>query len=262
MSLLAERQSEFQNFLTGGDARIVDRVRSTNKAAAELLIGVYAEGYWLRLVEVLGANFPKLAAFLGPERFAELARAYIAAEPSRHPNARWFGHRLPGFLRAAPDRGGDPALADLAAFEWSLGLAFDAPDATAIAATAMGALPPEQWALARFSFHPSLATLAIASDAVSVWQAIEEGRPPERGDMAVVPATWAIWRREDLLTYFRSLDPGEPGALDLARDGASFGELCEHCAATAGAEAAAGVAAQFLAQWFADGIVTAIRTDQ
>src|SRR5262245_52698034 len=47
-------------------------------------VGVYAEMYFLRLVEVLVDEFPGLVALLGREEAERLFRDYVCAHPSRH----------------------------------------------------------------------------------------------------------------------------------------------------------------------------------
>src|SRR5690242_10865637 len=88
-------------------------------------VGVYASMYLWRLVDALAEDFPKVAAALGRERFADVVRAYLARHPSTEPSVRHLGRALPAFLV-----GVEPAwLADLARLEWTRLDVFDAPDA-------------------------------------------------------------------------------------------------------------------------------------
>src|SRR5262249_34879537 len=78
-------------------------------------VGGYAAMYLWRLVAVRAEDFPKVAEALGPERFAQIVRAYLARHPSTEPSVRHLGRALPAFLG-----GSEPAwLADLARLEWT-----------------------------------------------------------------------------------------------------------------------------------------------
>ena len=100
-------------------------VRDTQKADRITLLDVYRDGYALRLIEVLTTDYPGLMAMAGPADFDHMARAYIAAHPSRHPSVRWFGKDVADFLSRTPPYSRTPAAAEMARFEWALGEAFD-----------------------------------------------------------------------------------------------------------------------------------------
>jgi hypothetical protein len=55
------------------------------------------------------------------------------------------------------------------------------------------------------------------------------------------------------------LQPGEAEALEAAREGQSFGELCALLCAQFGAEQAPATAAGFLRDWVESGLLTAAR---
>lgn len=260
MSALIERQGEFQDYLLGRSRQILERIKSTNKEAAEQLMSVYADGYVARLIEVLGQHYPKLAAYLGNDSFTSLTRAYIKQYPSQNPNARWYGHLLPRFIAEQSSYANQRLVSDLAHFEWTLGLAFDAADAEPLTSAAMSALAPEDWGDARFQFHPSLHRLELASNATNIWQALDQKDAlPAESTEKLDPQTWLLWR-QDLMTYFRSIDTDEASALTRAQDGATFGELCDHLTDYMDEEVAAGRAAQHLAQWFANGLIVSLET--
>ncbi|WP_238691779.1 DNA-binding domain-containing protein [Xanthomonas arboricola] len=62
-------------------------------------LAIYANGYWLRLIECLQAEYPALSRLLGPDLFAFFARAYLSKHPSRSPTLHALGARFPRFLR-------------------------------------------------------------------------------------------------------------------------------------------------------------------
>ncbi|WP_248279487.1 DNA-binding domain-containing protein [Xanthomonas campestris] len=64
-------------------------------------LAIYANGYWLRLIECLQSDYPTLSRLLGRELFAFFARAYLSEHPSRSPTLHALGAGLPHFLRAS-----------------------------------------------------------------------------------------------------------------------------------------------------------------
>ena len=115
----------------------------------ENLLGIYRDAYVLRLIDVIGADHERLHTYLGDDSFRAMARAYIATNPSRHRNARWFAQRLPEFLRSHEPYAKQPVLSELAALERALNDAFDGADAPVVTMADLAALPPEIWAAYR-----------------------------------------------------------------------------------------------------------------
>ncbi|MEQ1802841.1 MAG: DNA-binding domain-containing protein [Gammaproteobacteria bacterium] len=217
--------------------------------------GVYAEGYFLRLSEALANDYPVLKRLLGDTAFADMARTYALAWPSRHYSVRWFGEQLPRFLRITPPFSAEPYLAELASLEWLMGEAFDAADAPVIGVAEVAALPATDWPALILHFHPSVRRLKAHHDVVALWR----GRAAEMGASADGPIPKlqhvVVWRR-DLEVYFRPLDPGETLALDVLEGGGSFAAACEAMSAAVGpGTEPAALIAGWLRQWLAEGLV-------
>src|SRR5262245_56535262 len=117
MSSLIDLQRSFRDYLLARDEGLAAAVQDTSKADRTTLLAVYRDGYALRLIEALTNDYPGLMAMAGPADFDHMARAYIAAHPSRHPSVRWFGKHLGDFLAATPPYSGTPAAAEMARFE-------------------------------------------------------------------------------------------------------------------------------------------------
>ena len=81
--------------------------------------------YAARLVDVLREDYARVAHVLGDARFGDVASAYLAALPSRHPSVRWIGDRFPAFAAGRPEAAAWPWLGDLARLEWLRGEVFD-----------------------------------------------------------------------------------------------------------------------------------------
>jgi len=256
VSELARIQGEFQEYLLRGAAGIEARVQGSARVPIETRLGIYAGAYGSRLIDALGSSYPALAALLGAEEFQALGARYVRAHDSRYFSIRDYGDALAEFLGGQDHYAEVPVLAELARWEWTLCAVFDAADAQALSATALARIAPADWAGLRFGFHPSLRRLALRWNVPQLWKALTDGG--ERPELCVVaqPVEWLLWRA-DLKSYFRSLEPGEAAALDAARAGSSFGDLCELLAATSGAERAPAEAASHLSGWLGAGLVVA-----
>ncbi len=279
---------------------ILEQVAGTAKADAETRLGIYAEAYRLRLIEALDTDFPVLHALLGYDEFERMARAYIDAHPSRHFSIRWFGQHVSDFLRAALPYRDHPALGEMATFEWTMTLAFDTADGPLITFEDMAAVPPASWPGMRFIPHASLHRLDLRWNVPAVWKAhsagddvnapaenplpvatagvVEisgidsdtkrtEGQPRLTGGPAPVsesatprePVAWIVWR-QDLTTYFRSLDVDEAWALDALIAGQPFADICQGLCEWIDAQHVAAHAAGLLKSWIGDGMIAKIKT--
>ena len=257
MSALLELQREFQRHVLRPAQRMQRRVVSTPKAGAAVRLAVYANGYRARLAEVLGNDFEALRALLGAEAFDMAARAFIAARPSKFANLRWYGGELAGFLARAQPWKRRPVLAELAAFEWAIGLAFDALDAEVVSVDAVARLPAAVWPNMKLRLHPSVQLIALRTNAPGIWRAARDAKPLPRASRGARPRAWLVWRKE-LTPFYRPLTADEAWALDASSNGRSFGVLCEGLRRHVGDARAAQRAAQLLKGWLAEALVCAI----
>ncbi len=256
---LGDLQRAFQDYLLVANDAFAGAVRDTRKADRLTLLGVYRDAYALRLIEVLTADFPGLMAIAGPADFDHMARAYIAAHPSRTPSVRWFGRHLADFLARTAPYSTTPAAAEMARFEWTLGEAFDAPDAQPVAAADLMALPGDAWERLSFTPLPSLHRLALSFEVPQAWHKREDVKP---GDLDVVaaagPVPWVIWRPERT-THFRSMEPDEAALLEALVDGQAFPDICAALVPQVGEEQALARAAALLRGWVEAGMIATFR---
>lgn len=256
MSELAALQRAFQRHVYLPGSAMTKAVAGGPRAGAARRLGVYADAYRLRLIEALGNDYPALKAVLGKARFDRVMREFIAAHPSRHPNLRWYGGDLARFLARARGWGRRPLLAELARFEWALGLAFDAADAPTATAEDAARVPPGDWPCLRLRLHPSVQLLSLRGNAPRVWRAATSGGRV-RAASARKPAVWLVWRKGHE-PFYRELAPAEAWALDAALRGRNFAAIAGGLRRRVGAMAAARAAAQFLRNWLAEGLVAGI----
>jgi hypothetical protein len=264
MNGLTALQSAFQAYLLddapgeGGTAPPIARaVRDQYGLGAVERLAIYHNAYRVRMREALCAAYDKTWSYQGDKLFAHLAASYLTAQPSRQPNQRWYGDGFADHLaQTLPDH---PWLAELARFEWALGLAFDAADAAPLTAADVAQLAPHAWDGLALDWHPSMQLLPLRWNTVALWQALAaEQAPPDAapGDAAV---TWLVWRHGEQ-PHFRSLDAGEADALSGLAGGATFGAVCERACARSGEQALPALAG-YLRQWLAQGVLTRRRAD-
>jgi hypothetical protein len=259
MSRLPRIQGDFQSYLlSGASSGIEQHVVGTQKVPVATRLGIYGDGYRSRLIEALEANFPVLSQLLGEGDFAALGTAYVRSHDSAFFSIRYYGNALADFLATDCAYAGAPVLAELARWEWAMSEVFDAADAAAMGTEALARVAPERWAELSFDWHPSVRRLALAWNAPQIWKAVSDDAEPPEVELSATPVEWLLWR-QDLRTYFRSLQPAEVTALDAARAGESFGELCAALAMQVGEAQAPATAAGFLKGWIESGLIIALR---
>jgi hypothetical protein len=252
VSRLPDIQEAFQRFLLAGDSEIGSLVVGTQRVPVATRLGIYGEGYRLRLIEALQTSFPVLADLLGATDFQALAARYVEAHESTFFSIRYYGDQMADFLAAHAEYSRAPILAELARWEWAMAAVFDAADAEPLDIGVFAQVAPEDWAELRFEWSPAVQVVAVEWNVPQLWKAVTEAT--ERPDPSPVPAHYLIWRRE-LQIYFRPLDAEETSVVTAARAGHSFGELCvllcEHLDASEASLHAAG----FLRGWVESGLL-------
>lgn len=257
MNKLAQLQADFQScIMTENNAAFKQHIVDDDKVGADKRISIYADSYRLRIIEALATSYPKLQALLGNDLFDTTAREYIDQYPSSYRNMRWVGDQMEQHLtNTIPQH---PIAAELAIFEWSLGLAFDAADAPVLSIQDLAAIPPETWGDLHFQFHSSVQVLGLQWNTVTVWQTLEAEEAPPKPETINEPCL--VWR-SDLNSHYRTLDMSEYLAIQQMIAGASFGNLCESLYETM-EDAASQQAAQYLAGWLEAGMISQIETDK
>lgn len=254
MTDLARLQRAFQRHVYL-PARTMEReVLTTPRASAARRLAIYANAYRSRLVEALGIDYPALQVVLGEDKFNRLTLEFIAAQPSRCANLRWYGDGLARFLVRSPRWQKRPLLSELAAFEWALGLAFDAANAPELEAEAIARLPAHDWPGMRLRLHPAVLQLKLRSNAPAIWHAATAKKKLPRSHWRRAPAVWLVWRKT-LLTQYRLLDTDEAWALQFVERGRTFGALCTGLQRFAGKAHAPLRAAQLLRNWLSEGLL-------
>ena len=214
-------------------------------------LGVYRHAYRQRLIEALQSDHETLTAALGEERFTELVRKFIEAYPSQYFSLRYFGDKLPVFMR---EQAMEPIHIDLARFERTLLDAFDAPEVPSrLAVDALTGLEAEQWPQLQVCFHPSVRGLEFNTNAMEWWHARKAERAwPEAKD---IKGFALIYRNSERLTEFRSVDALEREMFLVMNKGGNFAEACEALTQQLPFSQVPPAAGAILRRWLESGVV-------
>jgi hypothetical protein len=268
---LAELQRRFFELVTGAEsvarelaARGVPErdlaavIAGDARASAVERLDVYANMYFFRILDVLRADYPKVAAAVGDAAFHDLATGYLQAHPSRHPSLRFVGAALPGFLTGHALAARWPWLAELAALEWARVDVFDRADADVLAREDLAAVAPEAFGALALAPVPAAALVPAAWLVEDTWRAIEAGGAAAAPAAAPDGHALLVWRR-GVTVHHRAVDALERRALELLLARTTFGQLCAVLAEALGSEAdAARAGAELLGRWLADALLARI----
>ncbi len=226
---LDQVQQDLQRFLLGqlSADEVSHFVAVTPSLSSHQRLEIYHNAYRIRLRDALATAFERTHIYLGDSLFYECCATYIESHPSQHSNLRWYGAQFPTFLRT--HLSAHPAVAELAAFEWALGLAFDAEDQTVLTMQDCRALPPEAWQSIGFTCQSAMQIVPMHGNSVAIWLALSEQLEPPKTEFQAEPSDWLIWRKQ-LQPHFRSLTSAETQALQELRSGLPFAQVCANAA--------------------------------
>lgn len=262
MKMLADLERQFFNHVrSGGQQRLRAGACADGIVAATLGLSIYTNAYRARLREALESDHPILALYLGDELWAQMCDGYIDAHPSRHRSLRQFGESVPIFLGAHAPFATHPLIAELASFERLLLDVFDAGDAPREEWSALLVLAPDAWPNMRLRVHPSVRVVATTTNAVAVWQALKAEADPPAADSAPAPAL-LMWRDRERISRFRTLPADEHAAILVVNNAGNFASMCESMVPFHPSADIPVRAIGILQNWFAEGIVTAVETNE
>lgn len=256
MSQLVATQDAFQRYVLDGADAIAASIAGGEGIDPQRRLRIYYDAYRLRLIEALATDYEAVKALLGEDGFDSACRGYIESTPSTFRNVRWYGADLHAYLRDTAPWSEQPVAHELALFEWTLTLAFDAPDDPVVQFEELTQLPPEAWSTVAFALHPCAHVIDLQTNAPSFRKAHDAGEPLPEPTAADSAQPWLIWRN-DYTVCFRSLGDFEAWAIRTSQEGATFTALCEGLCDWVEPDQAAPQAAQLLRQWVNDGLITA-----
>lgn len=194
------------------------------RLSAVARVSIYADMYFLRILDSLKEDFPSLLCRLGEKKFDQLISDYLVTYPSSYWTLRNVGQDLPRFLGEKDTkkyRQGRPYLKDLAQFEWALVEAFDAPDEKPVTETILATIPPDQWLQLQLGLVPSCSLHQFQ------WPVDQLFEAKKRNNKIAPAKTFIIVWRKDLKVFYKKLEAGKFDFLNSFRKKLSFGDVCE-----------------------------------
>jgi hypothetical protein len=227
---------------------------------------IYNRVYWFRILSSLAEDFPGLRAVIGQRRFDKLLVAYLTDCPSRSFTLRNLGSRLESWLRqhSGLTRGVRRLALDMVRLEWADIEAYDADELPHLSVGDLGSLGEDS----RLTLQPYIFLLDCAYPVddlvIAVRDAADEEEKETASNVFVEGAshahmrrvrlpkpekTWIAVHRQDLVVYFKRLEPEAFALLRALQQGKTLGDAVE--AAAGGSLRKARHIAGQLQNWFA-----------
>lgn len=222
MTTLRQIQYDIQRFLLTAEQTAQQHVLGQNTDFINLRLSLYSDAYELRLLDILATDFPGVKALAGDELFEKMALAYIAEHPSAFQNARYFGSHFANYLAEQYQQ--RPEFAEMAIFEWAIGLAEDAEDKKPLTQADLTEISQQGWPEFKFKLHPSVQFVELSFNIPQIWQMVQ--KQELLPNLYSANHLWIIWRHE-LTAFFHSFDSMETAFLLAIKQGKNFTEICE-----------------------------------
>ncbi len=133
-------------------------------------LSVYGDGYFLRLLDCLSADYPALRRALGERDFRALAAEYGTRHPPASSSLADFGDSLPAFLTGHRFSRRWPFLADLARLERAVLVALLTDRLPPLDPSVVARLRPEAWGRSRLVFDPTARLLRSKWPLARLWR--------------------------------------------------------------------------------------------
>ncbi len=182
-------------------------------------LAVYQGMFPLRMHDALAADYPGVAAFLGPERFFEFVLAYVAVHPSRSYTFAHLGTHVPEFLRRTRRFYPAPFLHDLARLERAITEVFEVDEEGAQHPVRPLRHVAADWESRRFATPSTLRLLAFDHAAGAALDALKAGKRPQTRPRA----TWTALHRRRYAVYRLELTRQEFHLLGALAKGRTLG---------------------------------------
>ncbi|MCB1381369.1 MAG: putative DNA-binding domain-containing protein [Notoacmeibacter sp.] len=186
---------------------------------------VYRNNVVHSLVEALGQVYPAVRHVTGGERFAHVARLYMAAHPPRSSLLFQYGEGFGDFLdRFAPAREQMPWLGALARLERAWLDAWHAADASALDAALLAAVSADDLPGLRFIAHPAT---RIVPGEWAVADLFRQARQDSEGPLPQPVPESVLVTRPDLTVMTATLLPGEAALAAALLEGVPLEDAAE-----------------------------------
>ena len=210
----------FAAALLDPDVEIPQGVTNPQGQPAPKRYAVYRNNVVVGLMEAMKSAFPSVAAILGEENFAKIARNFIARHPPGSAMMQHYGTGFADFIEGFPPLRKAGFLADVARLERAYLDAMHAADAPCLDAGALAAVETPKAMNLLFVRHPAL-YLASSNHPLLDLFGWRHMRPQNRADMA--DAQSVLMTRPLLEVELRQLTKGQFEFLSALARGETLG---------------------------------------
>src|SRR5467141_4031662 len=234
MPALRELQRAFAaSMLREEDDAICGAIVEEGFTAAERL-RIYRNTCRSTLIEALRMAYPAVERLVGRDFFDMAAARYAGTHPPQSGYLNEYGGEFPEFLAAFAPASELPYLADVARFEWALGVAANAADAPLLDPLTVAAVDPQSHAALRFEPHPSVSFRTLAYPADRIADAVLAGDEAAMAqvDLSSGPVRLVVHRGPDGVAAER-LEPGAYAFVSRLCGGQALSRLPESAPADA-----------------------------
>ncbi len=243
------------------DRKVIERaelhVLPSKTLAPDERVGIYAEAYLARLVEVLTNDYAAVSALAGCAEFHDLARRYLAAHPSQSFTLSVLGRQFPDWIANADGIDRRELLTDVARVELAITRTFDAPRESALRPADIAALPPEILTDPRPRLIGALELLDLRHSANGLVRALRNDE--ELPSLDPVRTFTLVWRKDEVV-WRRDLAPTAFALLYALAEHSSLAEAIAVAerAHTGDALDLAELVPRWIGEWSEDGLFAAM----
>ncbi len=119
-------------------------------------LSIYAEAYFLRILESAKNDFPITFSILGDLNFQKMIADYLKVYPSRTSNIGEVGQHLPRFVRHYYKAFDFEMLPDVVDLDWAAIQSFYSKEMQPLNLNELATWTEEQWEKVQFQIHPSV----------------------------------------------------------------------------------------------------------
>jgi Putative DNA-binding domain len=174
----------------------------------------------------LGSAYPTIAALIGAESFAALARHLWYQHPPVRGDIGEWGDMLPAFVADSEQLANEPYLAECARLDWAVHRATRAADANTAWPPALDALAATEPSQLRLQLRPGTAAVESRWPIVTIWRAHHAGETFDKVRAAFAAEraeTALVWRDDRFVVHVEALDSHADAAFTAASiDGRSL----------------------------------------
>ncbi|MGH8584469.1 MAG: DNA-binding domain-containing protein [Gammaproteobacteria bacterium] len=188
---------------------------------------IYRNNHYANLTEALRCRYPVVLRLVGARCFESVARAHVAAYPSRSGDLQTYGGELDALLRELPAVRALAYLPDVARLEWAWHEVYHEREHGAWDRDELARVPVDRYGELRFQLQPASRLLASPYPLLRIWQVNQpDYSGDERIDLAEGGVRLLVIRR-GLEVEVESLSPGEHALLVALAEANTISEACE-----------------------------------